>query len=1021
MSEEIIDTSSKEKKRKNKIREDEDEKEEDEKEEVVEEDKGIMENKKKESKKKKVKKKENEITEELTEKKVRRKYKKKIGKANVKKTEDEKKEKNNKRNEISEDNEDNENNENIEEKKDNKIEEDKKEKRKKKLHINENFEKYIMEAYQRINILYNENEGKEMEISKSQIHFNLKPAEKLLRSALKICEEEENLKINIKIIDRLNRLSTYNEMNLNYIIGDIYISLMNKENLFEDENENDLLLFVNKVIQFREIMKNTKLGISYNISLNNFLGRVTEDFDLDESQLNGIKLILENNKEISHKLIFNNSFSDFVFSLAQELEMQPNIYEQYKVFIQNKNDIIDLIELCDLDDKKNYIYYLKLGKYLAYLFYNKTFSIYLRKDNNSDSNEVDGIRQLFFDGYNNKGEMDIINDEKYIISDDDIINDLREKLCEIILAYVEKFIDMVEFFSFQYLIYVLLKRIYFSHFEKYNTKTIITLLGESLLNMCFFKESPLGLIKGFINKILKSEKNEHLELKNALIENIKEVKNEPNCLYKLPKSIKLDLNEEEEKKEKEEEEKEKEKEEEEEESESDDDFEDNEIDKGFTRQKEEVIFIFQNDIKLGFFNYKVINAGEKFVYYEEINKEYSVLDFCLNIDELDIKVTITDLTEGREIFSKDRVNCVFDVPLKIIMFFTTPRILKFEFDNSYSWLRSKTIEYKTNIFYPKHPYLIGHQILISKYQKIILQSKNKKKGNKKKEFVDEGSKILIVKINGEKKVFNFVNVNQNLNVIDKMVKDKYLSVSSIYIKIRNEKDENSKSYFYYYKENEGLIENELTKENMEKYLHILLSKSKENLYVFNLYIINGDSNENNVNHYYYYSIKKLLGFEPVIKIEGVMQKIIFFIQNLNQSQLLYYLYKQIYNSESIDIILLINYSKYGGYNLVVYNNEEISSNLNELFIGLNKNSSIDENIKIICKGIEKLVENDNYIDVILTAPIDDKENEITPDKIEEKLIQKGINKNRNNIRIIKTNAEFNKEIETYSHVFYLDN
>ena len=86
-------------------------------------------------------------------------------------------------------------------------------------------------------------------------------------------------------------------------------------------------------------------------------------------------------------------------------------------------------------------------------------------------------------------------------------------------------------------------------------KTIITLLGESLLNMCFFKESPLGLIKGFINKILKSEKNEHLELKNALIENIKEVKNEPNCLYKLPKSIKLDLNEEEEKKEKEEEEK----------------------------------------------------------------------------------------------------------------------------------------------------------------------------------------------------------------------------------------------------------------------------------------------------------------------------------------------------------------------------------------------------------------------------------------------------------------------------------
>jgi hypothetical protein len=212
--------------------------------------------------------------------------------------------------EINEDYEDNENNEI---KKDNKIEEDenkikdKKVKRKKKLNKNENFEKYIMEAYQKINTLFNED--KEMEITKSQIHFKLKPIEKILRSALKICEEEEDLKINIKIIDRLNRLSTYNEMNLNYIIGNIYISLMNKENFYDDEDENDLLLFINKVIQFREIMKNTKLGITYNISLNNFLGRIiTEDLDLDENQLNGINLILENNKEISHNLTLKNTF-----------------------------------------------------------------------------------------------------------------------------------------------------------------------------------------------------------------------------------------------------------------------------------------------------------------------------------------------------------------------------------------------------------------------------------------------------------------------------------------------------------------------------------------------------------------------------------------------------------------------------------------------------------------------------------------------------------------------------------------
>ena len=49
---------------------------------------------------------------------------------------------------------------------------------------------------------------------------------------------------------------------------------------------------------------------------------------------------------------------------------------------------------------------------MSYLFCNKTFSIYLKKDNNSDNNEFDEIRSLFFDGYSNKGKMHIINDEK---------------------------------------------------------------------------------------------------------------------------------------------------------------------------------------------------------------------------------------------------------------------------------------------------------------------------------------------------------------------------------------------------------------------------------------------------------------------------------------------------------------------------------------------------------------------------------------------------------------------------------
>ena len=87
-------------------------------------------------------------------------------------------------------------------------------------------------------------------------------------------------------------------------------------------------------------------------------------------------------------------------------------------------------------------------------------------------------------------------------------------------------------------------------------------------------------------------------------------------------------------------------------------------------------------------------------------------------------MTITDLTENRVIYNKERFDSAFETPLKVIMLFTSPKIIKFEIDNSYPWMRSKKIRYKSNIVCPKCLYSIIHQILIAKYQKSILQTKN---------------------------------------------------------------------------------------------------------------------------------------------------------------------------------------------------------------------------------------------------------------------------------------------------------
>ena len=58
--------------------------------------------------------------------------------------------------------------------------------------------------------------------------------------------------------------------------------------------------------------------------------------------------------------------------------------------------------------------------------------------------------------------------------------------------------------------------------------------------------------------------------------------------------------------------------------------------------------------------------------------------------------------------------------------------------------------------------------------------------------------------------------------------------------------------------------------------------------------------------------------------------------------------------------------------------------------------------------------------MILNNSIDDKENEIVPEKSEDNLREKiGDNENdKNNIKIIKTDSAFNEDLQVISDVFY---
>ena len=874
----------------------------------------------------------------------------------------------------------------------------KKAKIKQKHHINKNFEKEIVDAYKKLlklnqfiedkNNPNEEEEEEEDENITNQINSYNHYCENKLRSALKISENDPEMMIDRNIIDKLSRIALNNKMNLNYILGNIYISLMNKEYLLDYDNENnfevnDLVMFINKVIQFREEIKNTRIYISYNYHLTKFLMYIKDQFDLEEEQFESINQLLEENKEINHKMKTSYQFLNKFFfkALIKELEIQPNIYEQFQIFIQNKKNIMNMIENSDLKEENYLEWYLKFGKILAYMFYNKSCELYVKKSEKDESDE-DGQLILFYDGEKNEDEFNFsfIDGRLFNCSIDEKIRQMRMSLADIIICYSEKFIKLTNYFEFQFLIFNLLSRLYTLRKEK---KEIIPLFVNSSINMCFFKDSPINFISFFINKILSSKKQEFSEIKSLFSQKISEAKHKKDFLYERPK-----------------------------EDEDEDDLTEEELEELITKES---LYLLHNDLGVGFFNQKEIYAGEKFIFYEEISNYYSLLDFYFDLNDYDIKFTITDLTFDKIIYNKERVTSKIETPIKMLMFFTEPRILKFEFDNSYSWFTSKTIKYKANIFYPKYPFQINQHILIKKFIEDLSEIRMKidKKNKQRKKTYNDGNipnELLIAQINGKHQAFNCLGIEVSIKAIDKMKQNKKLSIISLFIKLKEKKED--KSYFYYYsKENEGkLVEKELIKESFENFINKVTIKNI--LTLINLYILN-----NTKKTIAEYPLKKILGFEPKIKAEGSLKKLLFFVLDLNEAQILYFIYKQLIIKESIDIIILINYMEYSGFQISLFNNEKITHLLSE-FKGLNKELSSEENTKIIFDGIKKLkFGQERKIKIILGNCGDNMDNDNMLDKLKEAIEKNG--NEMGNINVIKTDMGFNKEFLNNSHIFYL--
>jgi len=852
------------------------------------------------------------------------------------------------------------------------------------------FEYHIIESYKIITGSYQSNQNV------SYGFINIQLCEKEMRIALDICKKSSNIKLNKNILDKISRIMMHNQINILLIIGKIFIDLMNKENLFVPSDKktdlNIIISFINEICNLNSLLKETYLANKLNKISNKFIEKIISDFHFEQDQISAMKNLLKTNieKQKPNKLNLN-SLEEMIISIIDLLQSQENYYMQYKIITNNYEFILGMINQTDLNEKNNLSNYIELGKIFAYLLYNKKYVIFMKKQSNE--NEMTGVIKVLFNGYEDNYLLNVIEGEKYYIDYDEEIDEMREKISELIIKYAEKYKSFNNDFDFQYVLYVLIKRVYFHYNDKFKDK-VEPLLAEIMINLCFYKIDTIEEIKIFIHEILNSKNPKNENLKNLLIRKIDFVKMNPNFQYK-------DISK----------------------NENNENI-DNDYFITLDNISYETILLLENDLRLGYFINKKILSGDTFCFYVELTEPYGIIDFCANIEEYNIKLTILNLTEGKVIIKSNEINTITS-PFKMVMFFSKPIICKFEFDNSYSWIRDKKIKYKVNIFYPKEPFYIGKQILLLKYQETLFNKKNfnaeesiRIKNEKIKE--NSGKNMFLIKFNGQNRAFNCIEVMQNIENSNKMIEDNFISINSIYI----EKNiDNKTSYFYCnYFNKEGLVKFELTKDNFVNFIQDnILNNSNATIDIVNLYIISGDSN---IIDSHYITYEEILGFTPDIKIDKPNDynnyKILFFMQYLHQAQLIYALYKNICDKKSYDIVFLINYTKYGGYQLCLYKKGEIFINPKN-FNNINKNETIEKNIELIAKEL-KSFGNKRRVDILITESIDDEEKEFTFEKVSE-LFKKELNideEDDSNYQIIKMDKDFNNEVSCNSHIFYLD-
>ena len=246
---------------------------------------------------------------------------------------------------------------------------------------------------------------------------------------------------------------------------------MNKKNLFSKLNQknsldkNIIISFINEVINMNQLVKSTYLCIKYENSLFNFLGNIIKEIAFDSEQLNEINIVLQEHKNKKDtKKLNTTTTKDFLDSINLAFNKENSLYGQYKVVLDNGEDIINFINNANINDENEIQNFTKLGVLFLKLFFGK--KCILLSDKNTDEKDKEKDKMIIkklFDGFqdNTHGNINLVLGEKFFVDYDSDLESMRVDFCQILIKFIEKFKNVSNLLELQYMLFVLSKRIYF--------------------------------------------------------------------------------------------------------------------------------------------------------------------------------------------------------------------------------------------------------------------------------------------------------------------------------------------------------------------------------------------------------------------------------------------------------------------------------------------------------------------------------------------------------------------------------